>query len=193
MPVIKIQKEEILERCWRVLYREGYNATSISMLAEATGLGKAGLLHHFPTKEALMKAVIQHAIGQFRLYILSVVEEDLPIEQRLEKMLRRQNRLAKAERKGCFFANTALEMGRDEQFSDLLSAFFDEWQESVAGLFVHYQSEEEARESAYCLLLEYEGAVTMYKVTGDTRHLEQIVHRAVTKIKKLQHHEKTTV
>lgn len=181
MPVIKIQKEEILRRCWEVLYREGYHAASVSMLAEATGLGKAGLLHHFQSKEALMKAVLQYAIEQFRLYVLSVAQEDLPPIQQLEKMLRRQNRLAKAERKGCFFANTALEMGRDAQFNTLLAGFFEEWQQTVATIFATFMPEADARAAAYQLQLEHEGSIMLYKITGDEQHLEGVIHRALAK------------
>ena len=182
MPVIKIQKQEILQRCWQVLHREGYHGTSISALAEATGLGKAGLLHHFGSKEALMQAVLEYALQAFRQYVLSVAHEDLPVEQRLEKLLRRQNRLAKSERKGCFFANTALEMGRAEPFGTWLKAFFEEWQEVVACLLANNMPPSEAQEMAYSLLLEYQGAVTLYKVTGDPAHLEHLVQRAVQRL-----------
>jgi TetR/AcrR family transcriptional regulator, transcriptional repressor for nem operon len=179
MPITKIQKEEILHRCWEVLHRQGYNGASISMLAEATGLGKAGLLHHFHSKEALMRAVLLYAVEQFRIYVLSVAGEDLPPEQRLEKLLRRQNRIAKLERKGCFFANTALETGRDGPFNEFLVSFFDEWQAVVSGLFSTVMPEAEARTAAYRLLLEYEGAVAFFKISGDAGHLEGLVQRAV--------------
>jgi TetR/AcrR family transcriptional regulator, transcriptional repressor for nem operon len=179
MPVTKIHKEEILHRCWEVLHLRGYNGASISMLADAAGLGKAGLLHHFGSKEALMKAVLLYAAEQFRGYVLSVAHEDLPPEQRLEKLLRRQNRVAKLERKGCFFANTALEMGSEGFFNEFLVSFFDEWQTVVSGLFATAMPESEARAAAYRLLLEYEGSVTLFKISGDTRHLENLVQRAV--------------
>lgn len=179
MPTTKIHKEEMLKRCFEVLYREGYNNSSISLLAEATGLGKAGLLHHFGSKENLMQAVMQYAVEQFRSYVLSVAQEDLPPEQRLEKLLRRQNRLAKNERRGCFFANTALEMGRAGQFNPLISKAFDDWQAAVGHLLQHKLPAAEAKETAYRLLLEYEGAVAMYKLTNDTEHLEGVVRRAV--------------
>jgi TetR/AcrR family transcriptional repressor of nem operon len=179
VPVTKITKEEILQRCWEVLHREGYHRTSISDLAEATGLGKAGLLHHFGSKEALMQAVLDYARRGFRNYVLAVADEDLPVEQRVEKLLRRQNRLAKAERKGCFFANTALEMGRSAHFGNWLRAFFEEWQQVVTGLLTHLYSPAEAQARAYRLLLEYQGAVMLYKVTGDEMHLEQLVHRTL--------------
>lgn len=179
MPVTKIQRTEILQRCWEVLHHEGYNGASISMLAEATGLGKAGLLHHFQSKEVLMRSVIDYAFDRFREYVLSVANEPLPMEQRLEKLLRRQNRLAKRDRNGCFFGNTALELGRNEQFNKRLGEFFLAWQDVVSGIFATVMPEAQARETTYRLLLEYQGAVTLYKISGDEQHLEGLVHRAL--------------
>lgn len=179
MPVQKIAKSDLLHRCWEVFHRHGYYGTSISMLAEATGLGKSGLMHHHLSKEGLMHAVMGFAQQYFRDYVLSVAQEDLPPEQRLEKLLRRQNRLARYERRGCFFANTALETGREGLFNAYIETTFDEWQRAVAGLLSAVLPPEPARETAYRLLLEYEGAVTLYKLTGDEGHLEHFVARAV--------------
>ena len=179
MPVKKIEKKELLRRCWEVFNRHGYNGTSVSMLAEATGLGKSGLMHHHLSKESLMRAVVEYAQAQLRRYVLAVAQEDLPPEQRLEKLLRRQNRLAKYERRGCFFANTALETGREGLFNELIKATYDEWQAAVAGILAAVMPPAAAADAAYRLLLEYEGSITMYKLTGDEQHLERFVARAV--------------
>ncbi len=179
---MKIDKQEIFLRCWSVFNRYGYNGTSVSMLAEATGLGKSGLMHHFDSKEAMMREVIDFARGELRNYVFRVAEEDLPAEQRLEKLLRRQNRLAKIDRRGCFFANTALETGCDGIFNSAIEATFEEWQVVVASILSAVLSQEEARIQAYRLLLEYEGAITFYKLTGDEAHLELFVARAVRMI-----------
>ncbi len=179
MPVQKIDKSDLLHRCWEVFHQHGYYGTSISMLAEATGLGKSGLMHHHLSKEGLMHAVMVFAQNSFREYVLSVAGEDLPPEQRLEKLLRRQNRLAKHERRGCFFANTALETGREGLFNRYVEEAFDEWQTAVASILAAVMPPEKARDAAYRLLLEYEGAVTLYKLTGNEQHLEQMVARAV--------------
>lgn len=180
MPIKKTDRQEILHSCWEVINREGYHAASISTLAEASGLGKPGLLHHFGSKEQLMQAVIQYACDQIRTYVLSVASEDLPTGQRLEKLLRRQNRLAKHERRGCFFANTALETGRDELFNELIVQIFAEWRSVVASLYAEIMPLQEAETLAYRLQLEHEGAIIMYKLSGDTEHLENFVHRAVS-------------
>ena len=179
MPVKKIDKSELLRRCWSVFNRHGYHGTSVQMLAEATGLGKSGLMHHHLSKESLMRAVVAYAQEEFRSYVLAVATEDLPPEQRLEKLLRRQNRLAKYERRGCFFANTALETGRDGLFNDQIQTTYNEWEKSVGHILSAILPPDEAAETAYRLLLEYEGAVTMYKLSGDEQHLERFVARAV--------------
>ena len=179
MPVKKIEKRELLHRCWEVFNRHGYYGTSISMLAEATGLGKSGLMHHHLSKETLMRSVVEYAREELRKYVFSVAEENLPPEQRLEKLLRRQNRLAKYERRGCFFANTALETGREGLFNEQIQMTFNEWQQTVARILSSVMPPEKAAEKAYQMLLEYEGSVTMYKLTGDEGHLEGFVARAV--------------
>ena len=126
-----------------------------------------------------MRAVVEYAQEELRKYVLAVAREDLPPEQRLEKLLRRQNRLAKYERRGCFFANTALETGREGLFNEQIKTTYDEWQAAVADILASIMPPGEAAEMAYRLLLEYEGSVTMYKLTGDEQHLEQFVSRAV--------------
>lgn len=179
MPVKKIEKKELLHRCWEVFNRHGYHGTSVSMLAEATGLGKSGLMHHHLSKESLMRAVLEFAQETLRTTVFSVATEDLPPEQRLEKMLRRQNRLVKLERQGCFFANTALETGREGLFNEPIQVIWSEWRATVAGILCSQLSPEEAASTAYRLLLEYEGAIIMYKISHDESHLEHFVERAV--------------
>ena len=179
MPVKKIDKQELLHRCWEVFNRHGYHGTSISMLAEATGLGKSGLMHHHLSKESLMRAVLEYAQETMRTTVFSVLQDDLPPEQRLEKLLRRQNRLVKMERQGCFFANTALETGRDGLFNEPIQVIWEEWKKAVASLLSTIMPPEEAANTAYRLLLEYEGAIIMYKISHDAQHLEQFVARAV--------------
>jgi AcrR family transcriptional regulator len=41
--------------------RRGFAKTSVQDVADAVGLSKAGLLHHFPSKDALHAAVLAHA------------------------------------------------------------------------------------------------------------------------------------
>lgn len=180
MPVQKIEKTDFLLRCWEVFHKQGYHNTSMQDLAKATGLQKAGLYHHYPTKKDLMEAVMEFAMDEFRSYVLSVADEThLPIEQRFEKLMRRCRRLAILHRQGCFFANIALETGRDELFNGVLMRSINEWCETLTQLFSTIMPAEKARMQAQRIVMEYEGAVLFYKLSGDQQYVESYIERTV--------------
>ncbi len=49
----------ILDRAEERFAAGGYGGTSLSSIAKAAGLGNPGLLHHFPSKAALYRAVLE--------------------------------------------------------------------------------------------------------------------------------------
>ncbi len=51
----------ILDRAAALFARRGFAKTSVQDVADAVGLSKAGLLHHFPSKDALYEAVLVQA------------------------------------------------------------------------------------------------------------------------------------
>jgi AcrR family transcriptional regulator len=58
--------EEILDRAAALFAQHGFAHTSLSAVAEAVGLSKAGLLHHYPSKEALYEAAQEACRAQGR-------------------------------------------------------------------------------------------------------------------------------
>jgi AcrR family transcriptional regulator len=54
-------EDSILDSAAALFARRGFAKTSVQDLADAVGLSKAGLLHHFPSKEALHQAVLGQA------------------------------------------------------------------------------------------------------------------------------------
>ncbi len=53
----------ILDRAEERFAEGGYGGTTLSSIAKAAGLGNPGLLHHFPSKAALYRAVLE-AVGE---------------------------------------------------------------------------------------------------------------------------------
>ncbi|MGH8954581.1 MAG: TetR/AcrR family transcriptional regulator [Microbacterium sp.] len=53
------KREEILESALKIVAERGYNRATIRELAEAAGLSKTGLLHHFGTKEELFAEILR--------------------------------------------------------------------------------------------------------------------------------------
>ena len=58
-PKGEAKRTEILETALAFIAEHGYNAATIRELADAVGLSKTGLVHHFGTKEDLFTAVLR--------------------------------------------------------------------------------------------------------------------------------------
>ncbi len=63
-------KAAILDAAQDLIQRVGANAMSYQHISEAIGIRKASIHHHFPTKEALLEAVIR----RYTAYFLGIVD-----------------------------------------------------------------------------------------------------------------------
>lgn len=53
-------RQDILEQATAMFGEAGYRGTSLREIAARCGLSHPGLLHHFPTKQSLLLAVLEH-------------------------------------------------------------------------------------------------------------------------------------
>jgi AcrR family transcriptional regulator len=56
----RAKRREILDQAMALFGEAGYRGTSLRDVAARCGLSHPGLLHHFPTKESLLLAVLEH-------------------------------------------------------------------------------------------------------------------------------------
>ena len=61
-------KQEILDAALELFSVQGYEATSISQLADAVGIRKASLYSHFENKQAILDALIQTTLEQYEAH-----------------------------------------------------------------------------------------------------------------------------
>ena len=64
--------ESILDRAAALFAQHGFAHTSLQSLADAVGLSKAGLLHHFPSKEAIFAAAMEEGRAEARRAVAQV-------------------------------------------------------------------------------------------------------------------------
>jgi AcrR family transcriptional regulator len=77
------------------LFREhGFDATSVSDVARALGLTKAGLYHHFESKEALLFEILVFGLEKVRDDVLVHVRSIRDPEERLRQLIVRHARIA---------------------------------------------------------------------------------------------------
>jgi len=77
------------------LFRErGFDATSMSDVARSLGLTKAGLYHHFDSKEALLYEILVFGLDKVRDDVLVHVRAIRDPEERLHELIVRHARIA---------------------------------------------------------------------------------------------------
>ena len=63
-PKSRRTRARILDEAVRVIAETGYGATTNAAVAEAAGITRGAMLYHFPTRESLLEAAIDHIQAQ---------------------------------------------------------------------------------------------------------------------------------
>jgi AcrR family transcriptional regulator len=71
-------REDVLKRAMMLFWRHGYDATSISLLTEAMGIGAPSLYAAFGDKRALFKEALDHYMTTYGSFTLRAFQEDDP-------------------------------------------------------------------------------------------------------------------
>jgi AcrR family transcriptional regulator len=79
----EITREALLDAALYEASLSGIARLTLAPVAAAAGRSKGGLLRHFPSKESLQIAVLEHALSSFRHYVL---EPALPMPSGLPRL-----------------------------------------------------------------------------------------------------------
>ena len=79
---------EVFRAAARLMVQEGYAGTSISDIAKAVGMTKAGLYHHITGKQDLLFQILQHAWGEMERLVIEPMKQVKDPERRLTEMIR---------------------------------------------------------------------------------------------------------
>jgi len=94
----KKAKKSVFEVAAEVFHRKGYDNTSMSDVAEAAGLTKAGLYHHVSSKESLLFTVLDSGLDFTESYVMKPLESVPDPLERLKTMIDLHLRLVLEER-----------------------------------------------------------------------------------------------
>jgi len=173
----KIDRDEIVNRAIKLMLTGGYDGTSMAQIADACGLRKASLYHHFPDKDALVLAAIAQIHAHFREpQPLSRKRERSAIsaKQKLRALNKATFQFFDGREGGCLLGNFVLElMERAPQFQAPLRAYFDEWAAAIAHLYEASHHRAKARRLAFAALAKIQGAIMMMRLYREPGHLRR--------------------
>jgi AcrR family transcriptional regulator len=188
-------RDRLLDTACELFYREGIQAVGIQRLIEEAGIAKASLYAHFPTKDDLVVAYLQHSDAALRdLFTNEVLAAPLPPREKLLKLFDVQaEQIAKPGYRGCPFQNAGGELADAAHPARAVAASHREWMKGVVTDLVKEAGVERPAALVEAILVLFEGASARGMVEGNaapSRHArwaaEQLIdaalpHRSVRK------------
>jgi len=166
----KSTRNLILDSAIECLYEEGYSATSTALIAAKAGLSRGAMMHHYPTRIDLMKALIEH-LNEKRKFVFSQLVAVIPDTKRLEqkagleaywKLLTSKEYIAFQELRNA--ART------DNQYSKMLHQatreIEDEWRDFVLTLFPEWKNKPDKFDLAMDLTQFLMEGMAMHHING---------------------------
>jgi TetR/AcrR family transcriptional repressor of nem operon len=113
--------DRALDAAMNLFWKQGYEASSIQDIVQATGLGRGSLYDTFGDKHALYVAALKRYLASVPADI--ELDEQVSLKETLERYFQRwiDLLLADPERRGCFLVNATMEMAPGDAEVDAIT------------------------------------------------------------------------
>jgi TetR/AcrR family transcriptional regulator, transcriptional repressor for nem operon len=176
MPEASATADQIVEAATAVVQTRGYNGFSYADIADAVGIRKASVHHHFPGKSDLGQEVARRYRHRFAEALSDLESETDDAGLRLERYADLYARELSQHGRMCLCGMLAAEYATlPAGVQDEVRAFFDDQREWLVRALGHERpSRPEARRLADALLAGLEGALLVSRTDGSTARFRAI-------------------
>ena len=125
------RRDELVRVAYKQLAERGFEGLRTRDVAAAAGVNVATLHYYFPTKESLIRGVLEHAMSRFRT---TLEPSGSPADQ-LRNHLRAVRKLMAGEPElAAVMGELAMRAYRDEPVRAIVNEMFATWQAAMRGL-----------------------------------------------------------
>jgi AcrR family transcriptional regulator len=125
------REQALVQAAFNQIAERGFEGLRTREVAAGVGLNIATLHYYFPTKEALIRGVVAHAMNRFRS---TLTPHGAPQDQ-LRNHLRAVRKLLRDEPElGMVMGELALRSARDPSMARIMGEAFQAWQQTLRGL-----------------------------------------------------------
>ena len=131
MSITERRREELVRAAFNQIAERGFEGLRTREVAAEVGVNIATLHYYFPTKESLIRGVVEHAMGRFRS---TLAPHGSPSDQ-LRNHLRAVRKLLTDEPElGSVMGELALRSARDKSIAAIMTEMYDAWHATMRGL-----------------------------------------------------------
>jgi len=125
------RREALVRAAFNQIAEHGFEGLRTREVAAEVGMNIATLHYYFPTKEALIRGVVAHAMQRFRS---TLAPHGSPADQ-LRNHLRAVRKLLREEPQvGAVMGELALRSARDPSLAQIMRETYDAWHRTLRGL-----------------------------------------------------------
>jgi AcrR family transcriptional regulator len=125
------RREELVLAAYREIAERGFEGLRTREVAAEVGVNIATLHYYFPTKESLIRAVLNHAMDRFRTTLTmsgSSADQMRTYLRSVRKLLLEEPEL------GAVMGELALRSVRDDSIGSIMNEMYDLWHTTMRGL-----------------------------------------------------------
>jgi len=132
----RADRAAVLPALAEVFREHGFAGASLSLITEATGLGKGSLYNFFPGgKEEMLAAVLAEVDLWFETHVFKPLREEKDPQHAIDHMLQAVDAYFRSGRRLCLVGVVAVGDARDV-FGERVSRYFRAWTEALAAALV---------------------------------------------------------
>lgn len=125
------RRQDLVTAAYRAIAEHGFEGLRTRDVASEAGVNIATLHYYFPTKEALIRGVVDHAMGRFRSTLTPGGKDGIELRDHLRAVRRL---LLDEPELGAVMVELALRASRDEAIRGMLNDTFQGWNTTMRGV-----------------------------------------------------------
>ena len=179
---MKKSEKLFIDITFELLYKKGYDGTSITELLDIANLTKGSVYYHFKSKHILVLATIKHYL-EFILeehWVKPLKESNTPIETLINQINAYHNMFADDNhflqvKHGCPLSNFISDMSdQDSEIFDYLSSVYTRWQLAVEDALLRADTKTafDAKKQALYIISSIEGSIGSAKAHNNIQSLK---------------------
>jgi TetR/AcrR family transcriptional regulator, lmrAB and yxaGH operons repressor len=170
-------KQTYIPTLLRLFRQFGYEGVTLAKIAQATGLGKASLYHHFPGGKAEMAAA---ALAEVDLWletsILPILSSKVKPIEAFELMCQEVSLFFNEGENDCLWAVLLLEQSSKNLFDSQINRAFSRWIEAIANVLITAGANETAaRQKGEDAVIAIQGALILCHGLKDFTPFQRVI------------------
>ena len=125
------RRQELVTAAFNLIAERGFEGLRTRDVADAVGVNIATLHYYFPTKESLIRGVVEHAMGRFRS---TLAPHGSPADQLRNHLRAVRKLLADEPELGSVMGELTLRSARDKTIARIMTEMYDAWHATMRGL-----------------------------------------------------------